>query len=104
MRKFGFRHRARGDASGRGDGLPTEFDHGRERSAFVRDISLNAFNQVGNEIAAATELNIDLCPGITRPAPEGDEPIVEPGGVEEQRAGSEKQGCHRGNRARIGCQ
>jgi hypothetical protein len=55
----------------------------------VRDISLNAFNQVGNEIAAATELNVDLCPGITRPAPEGDEPIVEPGGVEEQRAGSE---------------
>ena len=102
--KFGFCHRARGDATCRHDGLPTEFDHGCERSAFVRDISLDAFDQIGNEIAAAAELNIDLCPGIARPAPEGDEPIVEPGDVEEQRASSENRGRHRGNRAPIDCQ
>jgi hypothetical protein len=65
-RKFGFRHRARRDARCRHDGLPTQFDRGRERSAFVRDISLDAFDQIGNEIAAAAELNIDLGPGIAR--------------------------------------
>jgi hypothetical protein len=102
--KFGFRHRARGDAGCRRDGLATEFDHSRECSTFVRDISPNAFDQIGNEVAAAAELNIDLRPGIARPASEGDEPIVEPGDVQEQRASNENRGCHRVNRAPIGCQ
>lgn len=66
------------------------------------DISLDAFDEIGNEIAAPPELNIDLRPGIARPVAQGHKPIVDPGDVEDCRASGENQGCHRGDRAWVG--
>ena len=89
MPKLGFGHRAGRDATCRRDGLASEFDDGCERAALVCNISFNAFDQIGNQITAAAKLNINLRPGIVRPVPQGDEPIVNPGDAEKHRTSDE---------------
>ena len=89
MPKFGLGRRAGRNATCRGDGLASEFDHGRERPTLVCNISFDAFDQIGDQIAATAKLNINLRPGIVRPVPQGHEPIVDPGDVEKHRTSDE---------------
>jgi hypothetical protein len=44
--------------------LPPDLGDGLENAALVGDIALDAFDQIWNQLAAATELNIDQGPGI----------------------------------------
>jgi hypothetical protein len=102
--KFGLGRRAGRNATCRRDGLTSEFDHGREGPSLVGNISFDAFDQIGDQIAAAAKLNINLRPGIVRPVPQGDEPIVDPADVKKHRTSDEDQGYHPANHVWSGDQ
>ena len=58
-------------------GSGTRLRDGLERLALVGRIPLDALDEVGDEIPAALELNLDLRPGVVDAVPQPDEPVVE---------------------------
>ena len=51
-------------------------DHGLERAAFVAHVAFDGFDEVGNEVVAARELNVDLRESVTHAVARVDEIVV----------------------------
>src|SRR5690606_4852205 len=52
-------------------------DDGVQRTAFVRRVALHGLDQVGHEVVAALELNVDVRPGCVRLYVQLDERVVD---------------------------
>ncbi len=63
---------------GRGPGL----GHALENAALVLGVALDGLDQVGNEVVAAAELDVDLGPGVVAAVPQGDQTVVHADGHE----------------------
>ena len=63
--------------------LGTRLGDGLERCALVAHIPLHRFDQVGNKIVAASELYVDIGPGVARSVAQADE-VVEGSDQEKQ--------------------
>ena len=78
-----------GDGGSGGGGDVAGFDHGLERGALVLHVALGGLDEVGDEIVAALELDVDLGEGVFEAIAEGDEGVVDAGDPER---GDEKNG------------
>jgi hypothetical protein len=78
-----------GDGGGGGGGDVTGLDDGFERGALVLHVALGGLDEVGDEIVAALELDVDLGEGVFEAIAEGDEGVVDAGDPER---GDEKNG------------
>jgi hypothetical protein len=47
------------------DGGVTRVDHGLERSALMAHVTLDGFDEIWNQVVAASELNVDLREAVT---------------------------------------
>ena len=63
------------NAHGRYGGC-TGVGHRLERAALVADIALDGVDQVGDQVVAALELDVDLGPGFLGPVSRRDQPVV----------------------------
>ena len=61
----------------RGHGLIARGGDGLEGAAFVRGISLDRFDQVGDQVVAALELNVNIRPGVVTLHAQPNESVVE---------------------------
>ncbi|MFM1945530.1 MAG: hypothetical protein RI897_4512 [Verrucomicrobiota bacterium] len=57
--------------------LVTGVDDGFERLAFVLQVTFGGFDEVGDEVVAAFELDVDLGVGVFESVPEADEAVID---------------------------
>ena len=78
-----------GDGGGGGGGDVAGFDDGFERAALVLHVALGGLDEIGDEIVAALELDVDLGEGVFETVTETDEGVVDAGDPE---SGDEEDG------------
>jgi hypothetical protein len=61
----------------RGVGNIARLDHGFERTTLMFHVPFGDFHQIGNEIVAALELDVDLSEGIFESIAQRDEGVVD---------------------------
>ena len=65
-----------GGASAGGRGGVAGGDDGFERAALVLDVALGGLDQVGDQVVAPLELDIDLREGVLEPVAQRNQPVV----------------------------
>jgi hypothetical protein len=74
--------RVGGGGLGGGEGDVAGLDDGLEGLALVLEVALGDFDEVGDEVVTALQLDVDLGEGVLEAVAEGDEAVVDAGDEE----------------------